>query len=58
MVDCNGRKRGNCVESLPVAAAGSEPLAPFVVGVERGNDEKYGEDGEKKLHERPVNSGQ
>ncbi len=35
---------------MAVAAAGGNPLAPFVVGEEGGGDEEDGEDAEEDLH--------
>ena len=35
---------------LAFAAAGGDPLAPFVVGVEGAGDDGEGDDDEEKLH--------
>jgi hypothetical protein len=35
---------------LAVAAAGGDPLAPFVVGVKGAGDDHNSEDDEEKLH--------
>jgi hypothetical protein len=35
---------------LAVATPGGDPLAPFVVGNEGGDDKDYDKDGEKNLH--------
>jgi hypothetical protein len=44
-----GKKRESC-ELLAVSAAGSHPLAPFVVGDKGGSDDEDSEDAEKNLH--------
>ena len=37
---------------MAIAFAGGDPLTPFVVGIEGGDDDDYDKDGEENFHDR------